>query len=205
MQFSAFCSLIIIGIAATAIAAPRIDSTEHLTLAELEALPPFPTPSHHATEGVEPMSAKDLAERSSLKQNHVYRIGAWVFTIGKYLLESYSGVNGWVVPTDAISIDYLAGQIAESIRGNEGTGDLVENVGGGWTYFMTLAENYQFQNIPYTVLWGTITLAIQGANDWILHDNGLSFQTVDTNGNPIFTLDIFPTTRGQVTGIHDEF
>lgn len=205
MKFCALLSLATLGTAA-ALAVREPDSSKHLDLPDLSTLALFPPPARHSVKNETGLAhPRDVETHSGLRQDFIYRLGGWVFTIGQYNLNDYQNVNGWVLPTNGIDIDYLAGQVADAIRAHTGTGDLDGNVGGGWSYFISLAQNYQFQNIPYSVLWGTITLAIQCANDWITWENAVYFQTVDTNGIPIFVLEIWPTVHGAMTSIHDEF
>ncbi|KAJ2983538.1 hypothetical protein NQ176_g619 [Zarea fungicola] len=173
-------------------------------LVDLAALPDFPEPLISTRKNTSDAPTTQLDERAGLQQNKLYQISGWAFYIGSYILDYYSGTS-WEFPSDAISITYIADQVASDIRTHPGYGNLINNVGGGWSYFITLAQGYTFNNIPYSVIWGTVTLAIQGAHDWVLYDNAFTFTMEDSNHGEIFTLQVFPTNHGSLAQQHDEF
>ncbi|KAJ2969338.1 hypothetical protein NQ176_g8715 [Zarea fungicola] len=217
MRFQFPLSLIALGAAAAAAAAlPTTTCVESkLSVADqvdLLALPAFPPPMISIKNNTDSINGTDstkgsstrLQERTGLFPNRLYRISGWVFYIAHYTLEYYNGTP-WKFPPDSISISYIADQVAEDIRTHQGAGTLLNNVGGGWAYVITLSRDYAFNYIPYPVLWGLITLAIQGSNDWAQYENSFTFKMQDINRQEILTLQIFPAVHSTISTIHDEF
>ncbi|KAJ2967919.1 hypothetical protein NQ176_g9436 [Zarea fungicola] len=198
-------SLILLAALGAAVALPPKTGDARFTeaeLAELAALPPFPQPVISNFEDAPEISKAQVERDTGLTRNKLYRISGWAFYIGSYVVDQYRGTN-WVFPSDAISIDYIANQVASDIIKHPGNGGLLNNVGGGWSYYVSLASGYSYNNIPYPVLWGTITLAIQGANDWLLYDNAFSFTMQDTNHQEIFSILVYPTIHSTLAATHD--
>lgn len=133
-----------------------------------------------------------------------YTWGTWVFVAGQFIVEQFGGTS-WQFPTDGISIGYICDQVAGSIANTLGNGQVTRNVGGGWTWAgQIFQDNYDFNTIPYNLLYGIIYDAIQGSTDWLTKDNAFDFIVHDTNGKAILELAVFPTIRGGVVNWHDE-
>lgn len=149
----------------------------------------------------DPIEARALSKRVSMFKGKLYRIQGWVFSISFYLVEHWGGTS-WVFPqdTDFASQNYIADQFATDVRSTIGDGT-VENraIGGGWSWSGNVNNGYEFNDIPYAVMYHTCINAIQGAVDWISVENGAAWQMLDTNGREIGFFQLFPTayTRGR--------
>lgn len=155
-----------------------------------------PKPSDIAP-GVVPTAVavrRGVSKRTLIDDGHKYSIAGWVFTIGNIWFREI-GSTTWKFPpmSDWSSRNWLADDVATSIRSVFGDGFHEQNIGGGWTWTGTLVSGYEFQDIPYEVLWRVFMDAIETADEWISTENYLAFTMIDNAGVFLGSFELYPT------------
>lgn len=159
-----------------------------------------PAPKRITRDGI-------ISKRVDMYLGKKYNVAGWVFSIGAYTVQDI-GSTSWRFPrqTDFDGMNYIADQIATSVRSVIGDSYVSRNVGGGWTWTAQLSKGYDYDNIPYLVIYNTVFEAIQGAVDWISKEKYAAYQMVDSNGQQIAIFSFYPTNGNlnEISNVHTE-
>ena len=173
--------------------------------AAVEATPPQDLESRGVEDIFERQNQAHEISKRALRSDQVITIAGWSIIVGQYVVDQYAGTN-WRFPSDGPSIGYIADQVASSMAHTIGNGEVWKNVGGGWSWHGQIwQDNYDFENIPYALVYSLTYQAIQGATDWISADNGFEIMVNDATKKLIFQLQVYPTIHQAVSNWHDEF
>lgn len=157
-------------------------------------------------------SAHDLAntqhgglQRRDLQKGAIYNIAGLGVQVFYYAFSMVGGTD-WRFPTDAISVSFIADQIAASLTQTIGDGHVTRDIDGGWTWEAQILGR-DFTDMPYQLMYTLVYQAIEGATDWaILSENEFNLGLENLDGSKLLELILRPTINsGQISNGHDEF
>ncbi|GKT41953.1 uncharacterized protein ColSpa_02134 [Colletotrichum spaethianum] len=151
--------------------------------------------------------ARDLNKRVPMREGYWYSLSGWVFSVGQIFVKEFRD-SSWRFDKEEGAKAYLATQFANSVTNIFGENATTrQSLSGGWSWFATAYQGYEFKDMPWDVAYRMMSEAIESATDWITSDNYVTWSMYDTAGNIIYKFAVFPTDSSLQNPVneHEEF